>query len=78
MLNKTLLGEIEKGLPSPLYYIWSEESCFLEDALSRFVEVVISSHPPVPVLTRISTMKLGSYQYVPATVVPIGAVACTK
>ena len=45
MLNKTLLGEIEKGLPSPLYYVWSEESCFLEDALSRFVEVVISSHP---------------------------------
>ena len=45
MLNKTLLAEIEKGLPSPLYYVWSAESCFLEDALSRFVEVVIASHP---------------------------------
>jgi DNA polymerase-3 subunit delta len=45
MLNKTLLAEIEKGLPGPLYYIWSEESCFLEEALSKFIEVVISSHP---------------------------------
>ncbi len=45
MLNKTLLGEIEKGLPASLYYIWSEESCFLEDVLSQFVKAVISSHP---------------------------------
>lgn len=45
MLNKTLLGEIKKGLPGPLYYVWSEESCFLEEALSKFVEVVIASHP---------------------------------
>ncbi|UCH81713.1 MAG: DNA polymerase III subunit delta [Nitrospiraceae bacterium] len=45
MLNKTLLGEIDRGLPGSLYYIWSEESCFLEDALSRFIDVVISSHP---------------------------------
>ncbi len=45
MLNKTLRGEIDKGLPGPLYYLWSEESCFLEDALSAYVDVVISSHP---------------------------------
>ncbi len=45
MLNKTLLAEVKKGLPAPLYYVWSEESCFLEEALSEFVNVVISSHP---------------------------------
>ena len=45
MLNKALLGEIEKGLPAPLYYVWSEESCFLDDARSKFVDIVISYHP---------------------------------
>jgi DNA polymerase-3 subunit delta len=45
MLNKSLLKEFEKGLPGHLYYLWSEESCFLEDALSKFIEVVVASHP---------------------------------
>lgn len=40
MLNKTLQKEIQKGLPDPLYYLWSEEACFLEDALQKFIEVV--------------------------------------
>jgi len=43
MLTKTLLKEFENGLKRPLYYLWSEESCFLEEALSRAVEVVIAS-----------------------------------
>ncbi|MBI5408359.1 MAG: DNA polymerase III subunit delta [Nitrospirae bacterium] len=45
MLNNALLREFEKGLRSPLYYLWSEESCFLEDALSRIIEIVIASNP---------------------------------
>ncbi|RJQ13710.1 MAG: DNA polymerase III subunit delta [Nitrospiraceae bacterium] len=45
MLNNQLLREFEKGLPGPIYYIWSGESCFLEDALSRAVGIVIASHP---------------------------------
>jgi DNA polymerase III delta subunit len=40
MLNKTFLKEIEKGLPGFLYYVWSEEGCFLDDALLRITEVV--------------------------------------
>lgn len=46
MLNKALQKELEKGLPGSLYYLWSEESFFLEDALSRFVETVIASDSP--------------------------------
>ncbi|RJQ48018.1 MAG: DNA polymerase III subunit delta [Nitrospiraceae bacterium] len=41
MLNKALLREIEKGLPGPLYFLWSEESYFLEDALLKIIESVI-------------------------------------
>ena len=41
MLNKTLLIEIEKGLPGPVYYLWSEENVFLEDSLARCVEAAI-------------------------------------
>lgn len=40
MLNKSFLKEIEEGLPAPLYYVWSEEGCFLDDALSRITEVI--------------------------------------
>lgn len=45
MLNKALHKEFENGLPGVLYYVWSEESCFLEDALSGFVRIVIASGP---------------------------------
>jgi DNA polymerase-3 subunit delta len=45
MLNKTLQKEFETGLTAPLYYLWSEEGCFLEDALSGFVKTVIASGP---------------------------------
>lgn len=41
MQNKTLLKEIEKGLPGPLYYLWSEESMFLEDSLVKCSEAVL-------------------------------------
>ncbi len=43
MLNKTLQKEFQKGLPGPLYYLWSDESCFLEDALAKIPETVIPS-----------------------------------
>ncbi len=45
MLSKTLLKELKSGLKEPVYYLWSNENCFLEDALSKFVETVIASHP---------------------------------
>ncbi|MEW6600914.1 MAG: DNA polymerase III subunit delta [Nitrospirota bacterium] len=45
MLNKTLQKDIDAGIPSPLYYLWSEESCFLDEALSGFVKTVLSSGP---------------------------------
>jgi len=43
MLNKALLKEVEKGLPYSLYYIWSGENFFLEEALSKFIDVIIAS-----------------------------------
>ncbi|MBI5098642.1 MAG: DNA polymerase III subunit delta [Nitrospirae bacterium] len=45
MLNKALLKEVEKGLPEFLYYIWSEENFFLEEALSKFIDIIIASSP---------------------------------
>lgn len=45
MLSKVLLREIERGVPEALYYIWSEESIFLEHALSGFVDSVIGANP---------------------------------
>jgi DNA polymerase-3 subunit delta len=45
MLSKALLSEIKKGLPGGLYYIWSEEGCFLEEVLSKFIDIVIGSAP---------------------------------
>lgn len=45
MLNKVLLREVERGAPGSLYYIWGEESSFLEEALSRFIDTVIASNP---------------------------------
>jgi len=45
MLNKTLQKEFESGLSAPLYYLWSEDGCFLEEALSGFVKTVIASAP---------------------------------
>ena len=45
MPGKTLLKDFDSGLKAPLYYLWSDEGCFLDEALSRFVEVVIASDP---------------------------------
>lgn len=45
MQNKTLQKEFESGLSSPVYYLWSEESCFLEEALSGFIKTVMTSGP---------------------------------
>jgi len=42
MQNKALLREFEKGLPHSLYYLWSEESCFLDEAVSMIVETVLA------------------------------------
>lgn len=41
MQNRTLLKELEKGLPASLYYLWSEESIFLEDAHSKCSKTVL-------------------------------------
>ncbi len=41
MLNKSLSKEFANGLPGTLYYLWSEESCFLEEALSKVIEIII-------------------------------------
>ncbi|MEN8262576.1 MAG: DNA polymerase III subunit delta [Nitrospirota bacterium] len=41
MLNKSLSKELANGLPGTLYYLWSEESCFLEEALSKVIEIVV-------------------------------------
>lgn len=45
MLNKALRKEFENGLPGAVYYLWSSEGWFLEDALSKFIETVIGSGP---------------------------------
>ncbi|MBI5665978.1 MAG: DNA polymerase III subunit delta [Nitrospirae bacterium] len=45
MLNKTLQKDVENGAASPVYFLWSEESCFLEEALSGFVKTVLASGP---------------------------------
>lgn len=41
MLNKSLSKEFANGLPGTLYYLWSEESCFLEEALSKVIEIIV-------------------------------------
>lgn len=45
MLNKALLKEFEKGLPDLLYYFWSGEDYFLEEAHSKFIDIIINSAP---------------------------------
>jgi len=45
MSNKALQKELERGLPDPLYFLWSEESFFLEEALARAVKTVIAGGP---------------------------------
>lgn len=45
MSNKALQKELERGMPDPLYCFWSEESFFLEEALSRAVKIVIAASP---------------------------------
>lgn len=41
MQNKALLKEFEKGLPGAIYYLWSEESMFLEESLSKCAGIVL-------------------------------------
>ncbi len=43
MLNKTLQKDLQSGLPHPLYFLWSEESYFLEEVRAKFVEVIFAS-----------------------------------
>lgn len=45
MPNKALLKEFQKRLPDALYFLWSEEAFFLENALSKFIEVVLEASP---------------------------------
>ncbi|RJR15897.1 MAG: DNA polymerase III subunit delta [Nitrospiraceae bacterium] len=45
MLNKALQKEIESGVSSPLYFLWSDESCFLDEALAGIVKTVMASGP---------------------------------
>lgn len=45
MSNKALQKELERGLPDPLYCFWSEESFFLDEALSKAVKTVIAGGP---------------------------------
>ncbi|MBI4686617.1 MAG: DNA polymerase III subunit delta [Nitrospirae bacterium] len=42
MFNKALLKDLEKQLPKPVYFIWSEDKLFLEGLLERASEVVVS------------------------------------
>jgi DNA polymerase-3 subunit delta len=71
MLNKALLREFENGLPNPIYYLWSEEGCFLDEAVSRIIETVLaggaadfnydafySPVPPQEILNAASTLPL--------------------
>jgi len=71
MSNKFLQKELGRGLPDPLYCFWSEESFFLEEALSRAVKTVIAgspeefnldifypSSPPQEVLDALTTLPL--------------------
>ena len=44
MLDSRLNKEIQKGLPRPLYFLWSKENFFLTEALSEAVNVIIPSH----------------------------------
>src|SRR4030067_330685 len=44
MLDSRLNKEIQKGLPGPLYFLWSKENIFLTEALSEAVNVIIPSH----------------------------------
>lgn len=45
MLDKALQKEFDNGLPEPLYFLWGEESFFLEEVLSRAIKTVIASYP---------------------------------
>lgn len=45
MPNKLLAEEFKSGLTGRLYYLWSEDNCFLEDALSRCIGIVAASGP---------------------------------
>ena len=45
MPNKALLKEFQKGLPGALYFLWSDEAFFLDNALSKFIEVVLEAGP---------------------------------
>jgi len=41
MQNKSFQRELEKGLPSSLYYIWSGEECFLDDVRRSVIDRVL-------------------------------------
>ncbi|MBI5195966.1 MAG: DNA polymerase III subunit delta [Nitrospirae bacterium] len=44
MLNKGLEKELKKHLPQPIYFVWSAENFFLDDFLSKAVDMVLAGH----------------------------------
>ncbi len=44
MLNEKFHKELKKGLPNSLYFLWSKESFFLDEALVKATEVVITPY----------------------------------
>lgn len=44
MLNERFHKELKKGLPNSLYFLWSKESFFLDEALIKTIEVVVTPH----------------------------------
>lgn len=44
MLNEKFHKEVKKGLPCSLYFLWSKETFFLEEALLKTIDAVIPHH----------------------------------
>lgn len=44
MSIKALQQEMARGMPSPVYYIWSEDLLFLEEARLKVIDAVVGSH----------------------------------
>lgn len=44
MLNEKFYREIEKGLPASIYFLWSKEAFFLEEALVKIKDKVVGSY----------------------------------
>ncbi|MBC8412982.1 DNA polymerase III subunit delta, partial [bacterium] len=45
MLNKAFAKEVEKNLPGRIYFLWSNEGCFLDEALRMVSDTVLGAGP---------------------------------